>query len=70
MAEEEKVEGPKKEAKETLKKAGKVILGVVFVLLGIWEIIACWDAVWTLIKGCAGIFLILAGVVCFLLATE
>jgi hypothetical protein len=70
MAEEEKKEEPKKEIGETLKKALKIALGIIFIGLGIWEIVACWDAVWTVIKGCAGIFLILAGAICFLIAAE
>ncbi|HAV43331.1 TPA: hypothetical protein DCX15_04875 [bacterium] len=74
MAEEEKVEEkavePQKEKGETVKKALKILLGVVLVVLGIWMIVVFWGQVVSLFKGCIGGILILAGLVCFLLAAE
>lgn len=40
---------------------GRLITGVVLIILGFWAIIAWWDNLVELIKGCAGIVLVLLG---------
>ncbi len=74
MSEEKKNEVQKQEAEkkssEVLKTTLKYILGIVLVGLGIWAVIGWWQFVWQLIKGCLGIFLILAGAITIAIAKE
>jgi cytoskeletal protein RodZ len=60
----------KKKASETIKTIGKIILGVVFILLGLWAVIAWWKALWVVFKGCIGLFLILVGAITIAIAKE
>lgn len=48
----------------------KVILGLFFLVLGTGAIIALWEDLFTLIKGCIGPFLVLAGIITLALAKE
>ena len=66
MAEETK-QGEHKNIASTLFK---IILGLVFLALGVWAIITLWDDLFTLIKGCIGPFLLLAGVITLAIAKE
>lgn len=72
MAEEEKKtqEEVKRARGEAVKKALKIILGIVLVAIGIGGICLWWKDLLTVIKGCIGTFFILAGLVCFLIAAE
>lgn len=70
MAEEVKQEEKKVEAKKIASTIFKVILGLVFLVLGVWAIIGWWPQVWTMIRGCVGLFLILAGIITLAIAKE
>lgn len=75
MAEEVKTqETQSPETKEEKSKnAGvilKIILGIVFVLLGLLAVVGWWQDLWTVFKGCIGLFLILAGVITIAIAKE
>lgn len=48
----------------------KVILGLVFLILGIWAVIALYSDLFILIRGCIGPFLILAGVITLAIAKD
>jgi len=48
----------------------KVILGLVFLVLGGLAIYKFWPQLITMIKGCAGLFLLLAGVITLAIAKE
>jgi hypothetical protein len=48
----------------------KVILGLVFLVLGVMAIIRWWDWIVLLIKGCLGPFLLLAGIITLAIAKE
>ncbi len=66
MAEEIK----KEEAKSPLPTILKVLLGLVFLVLGLVALIRWWPVLLMLIKGCIGPFLILAGVVTLAIAKD
>lgn len=70
MAEETKQEETKVEGKKIISTILKVVLGIVFLLLGAWAIITWWKDLVTLIKGCIGLFLILAGIITLAIAKE
>lgn len=64
---------------EELKKSGvrknlaillKVVLGLVFLILGVWATLRWWDSLLMIAKGCAGLFLFLAGIITLALAKE
>ncbi|RKY37806.1 MAG: hypothetical protein DRP72_02900 [Candidatus Omnitrophota bacterium] len=59
-----------KKTSEVVKTVFKYILGIVLVGLGIWAVIGLWQSVWTVIKGCLGVFLILAGAITIAIAKE
>ena len=66
MAEETKLA----EKKNIMPTILKVILGIAFLLLGALAIKAWWLDLVSLIKGCIGLFLILAGVITLAIAKE
>jgi hypothetical protein len=70
MAEELKAEEKKGEGKKMLATIFKVILGLVFLALGVLAVIGWWPQLKDLIKGCIGLFLILAGVITLAIARE
>lgn len=70
MAEEVKQEEKKGEMKKVMGTIFKVILGLVFLILGVLAIIKWWDPLLTIIKGGIGLFLILAGVITLAIAKE
>lgn len=70
MVEEIKQEEQKADGKKILSAIFKVILGVVFLALGVMAVIAWRQDLWALIKGCIGLFLILAGVITLAIAKE
>jgi len=70
MADEVKQEEKKTDAKKAIATVLKVILGLVFLVLGIWVIIAWWKDLLLVIRGCIGLFLILAAIITFAIAKE
>ena len=70
MAEELKQEEKKVDAKKILSTILKVILGLAFLALGIALVIRWWGALLIVIKGCIGLFLILAGIITLAIAKE
>ena len=48
----------------------KVILGLIFLGLGAWAILKWWDFLLVILKGSAGLLLLLAGVITLVLAKE
>lgn len=70
MAEELKQEEKKPEAKKTLSTILKVILGLVFLVLGFLAVIKWWGSLLVILSGCIGLFLILAGIITLAIAKE
>jgi hypothetical protein len=70
MAEEIKQEEKKVDAKQVLWTIFKVILGLVFLGLGVFAIINWWGNLLLVVKGCIGLFLILAGIITLAIAKE
>jgi hypothetical protein len=70
MAEELKSEEKKVEGKKVLGTIFKVLLGLVFLALGVLAVIGWWTQLKDLIKGSIGLFLILAGIITLAIAKE
>ena len=72
MAEEVKQEEKKEkvDAKKAISTLLKVILGLVFLALGILAIIRWWNDLLLVIRGCIGLFLLLAAIITFAIAKE
>lgn len=70
MADELKQEEKKADGKKVISTIFKVILGLVFLALGIGAILAWKQDLLTVVKGCIGLFLILAGVITLAIAKE
>lgn len=70
MAEEVKQEEKKCDMKKTMSTIFKVLLGLVFLALGVLAIIKWLPDLLTLIKGGIGLFLLLAGVITLAIAKE
>lgn len=72
MAEELKQEEKKEECggKKLFATFLKVILGLIFLILGLWAVIVLRKDLFILIKGCIGPFLILAGVITLAIAKD
>ncbi len=58
------------EKKEAAKTSLKIVLGLILIGLGVWAIIGWWEALWTVFKGCIGLFLIFAGAITIAIARE
>jgi uncharacterized membrane protein len=56
--------------KKALATLFKVVLGLVFLILGGLAILKFWGAFLVIIQGCIGLFLILAGVITLAIAKE
>jgi len=69
MAEENKEAG-KADAKKIFWTVFKVILGLVFLALGVLAIMKWWGDLVTVVRGCIGLFLILAGIITLAIAKE
>jgi len=65
MAEEAKQEG-----KNMLSMLFKLVLGLVFLALGILAVIVWFESLKTVFKGCVGLFLLLAGMITLAIAKE
>lgn len=70
MAEEVKQEEKKAEASKVMSTILKVVLGLVFLILGALAILRWWSLLLLIIKGCIGPFLILAGIITLAIAKE
>ena len=70
MADDLKQEEKKADAKKTISTILKIILGLVFLVLGIWAIVAWWSDLLLVIRGCIGLFLVLAAIITFAIAKE
>ena len=70
MAEEAKQEEKKTDGKKTISTMFKVVLGLVFLVLGVLTILRWWGNLLIVLKGCIGLFLILAGVITLAIAKE
>ena len=70
MAEELKQEEKKADGKKIVSTILKVILGLAFLALGVGAIVVWKQDLWTVVKGCIGLFLILAGVITLAIAKE
>jgi len=58
------------DVKKILSTIFKVILGLVFLVLGAWSIMLWWKDLLVVFKGCIGGFLILAGIITLAIAKE
>ncbi len=70
MAEEIKQEGCKVEGKKIFWTIFKVILGLVFLVLGGLAIKNWWLDLLLVVRGCIGLFLLLAGLITLAIAKE
>ncbi|MFA5090561.1 MAG: hypothetical protein WC510_05995 [Candidatus Omnitrophota bacterium] len=70
MADEVKQEEKKAEAGKVMSTILKVILGLVFLALGVCAVIGWWKDLFVVIRGCIGLFLVLAGVITLAIAKE
>ena len=74
MADEVKQETKQEEKKVDVKKVMstifKVLLGLVFLALGVLAIIRWWQPLLILVKGGIGLFLIMAGLITLAIAKE
>lgn len=66
MADEEK----KTDGKKLFSTLIKVVLGLGFLILGVLTILRWWPQLVEIIKGCIGLFLILAGIITLAIAKE
>ena len=69
MAEENKEAG-KTDVKKIFWTVFKVILGLVFLALGVLAIMKWWGDLLVVVRGCIGLFLILAGIITLAIAKE
>lgn len=70
MADEVKQEEKKTDGKKVLSVIFKVILGLAFLGLGLALVIIWKKDLLAVIKGCIGLFLILAGIITLAIAKE
>jgi len=63
-------EAKKVDAKKGLATFLKVVLGLAFLAIGVWAILRWYKLLFMLIKGCIGLFFILAGVITLAIAKE
>ena len=70
MAEEVKQGEKKADTKKIISTIFKVILGLVFLVLGVMAIIGWWADLLLVIRGCIGLFLVLAAIITFAIAKE
>ncbi len=59
-----------KKGSEKMKMIGKIIIGLVIILLGLWALIGWWKDFVVLFKGGIGLVLILVGLIVVMLAKE
>lgn len=66
MAEETK----EKKAKVSVKTIGKMLIGIILIVLGLGTLIIWRGELLALIKGCIGLILIMAGAIAIAIAKE
>ncbi|MDI6606217.1 MAG: hypothetical protein QME65_03635 [Candidatus Omnitrophota bacterium] len=57
-------------AKKAVSTMLKVILGLAFLVLGVWAILAWWLDLLVVVRGCIGLFLLLAATIILVIAKE
>ena len=67
VAMDEQAKGNGKKVFATLLK---VVLGLAFLVLGILAVVRWWKLLLLIVKGCVGLFLILAGIITLAIAKE
>jgi uncharacterized protein (DUF983 family) len=72
MEEQNKNQQEPKESSQSPKMVGKIILGIVFIVLGLFLMLrlAWWRDLWIIVKGGIGPFLILAGIITIAVAKD
>lgn len=70
MAEDVKQEETKTEGKKIFSTLLKVMLGILFLILGLVLVVKLRGEILILVKGCIGPFLILAGIVTLAIAKD
>ena len=70
MAEEGKQEEKKVDVKKAVSTVFKVILGLVFLAVGAYLVYRGWWYLLAIIKGCVGLFFILAGLITLAIAKD
>lgn len=70
MAEDVKQEEKKEQASKVMSTILKVVLGIAFLVLGVLAILRWLPQLLMIIKGCIGLFFILAGVITLAIAKE
>ena len=69
MSEENKEVG-KTDVKKIFWTVFKVVLGLAFLTLGVLAIMKWWGDLLAVVRGCIGLFLILAGIITLAIAKE
>lgn len=72
MAEEAKTQNATetKSSSDAVKMVSKIVLGLIFVALGLAAVIRWYRPLLTVVEGCIGLFLILVGVITIAVAKE
>ncbi len=60
----------KQDKRSILPILSKVLLGIVFLVLGVLAIVKWAPALWMVFTGCVGVFLVLAGIITLAIAKE
>ena len=63
-------ETAKKQSKDSSKAAGKVILGIIFIILGILATVKWWPQLIEVFQGCIGLLLVLVGAITIAIARD
>ncbi len=58
------------ESKKAVSTIIKVVLGIALIVLGVVAIYKLWDQLVTVVQGCVGLFLVLAGLITLAIAKE
>ena len=53
-----------------VKSGSKVILGVALIILGLWAVVGWFKFLLVVVKGCIGLFLLMAGAITIAIAKE
>lgn len=70
MAEEVKKQEGQTEGNKTFSTFLKVMLGIIFLILGLYSVVVLRSFILVIVKGCIGPFLILAGIVTLAIAKD